>query len=128
MAKAQVNYEDDFTVEDETALSRLEERDRADSQGEGIAPYAAMAFGANMLPSAGISDVLGLAPDPFKVGGTMPSFSENIERGNYLDAGLQTLGASGDVMLAASPFFPALMVPASVLKGISPAASLTTPL
>jgi len=121
MAKAQVNYEDDFTVEDETALSRLEERDRADSQGAGISPYAAMAFGANMLPSAGISDVLGYGPDMNVVGGTMPSFSENIESGNYLDAGLQTLGASGDVMLAASPFFPALMVPAAVVKGISSA-------
>jgi len=102
MAKAPINYEDDFTVEDETVLSRLEERD---SQGAGISPYAAMAFGANMLPSAGISDVLGYGPDMNVVGGTMPSFSENIESGNYLDAGLQTLGASGDVMLAASPFF-----------------------
>ena len=118
MAKAPINYEDDFTVEDETVLSRLEERD---SQGAGISPYAAMAFGANMLPSAGISDVLGYGPDMNVVGGTMPSFSENIESGNYLDAGLQTLGASGDVMLAASPFFPALMVPAAVVKGISSA-------
>jgi len=124
MAKAQVNYEDDFTVEDETALSRLEARDRADSQGAGISPYAAMAFGANMLPSAGISDVLGYGPDMNVVGGTMPSFSENIESGNYLDAGLQTLGASGDVMLAASPFFPALMVPAAVVKGISSASKV----
>jgi len=118
MAKAPINYEDDFTVEDETVLSRLEERD---SQGAGISPYAAMAFGANLLPSAGISDVLGYGPDMNVVGGTMPSFSENIESGNYLDAGLQTLGASGDVMLAASPFFPALMVPAAVVKGISSA-------
>jgi len=118
MAKAQINYEDDFTVEDEDSspIASLKERD---SQGAGITPYAAMAFGANMLPSAGISDVLGYGPDMNKVGGTMPSVIENIESGNYLDAGLQTLGASGDVMLAASPFFPALMVPAAVVKGIS---------
>jgi hypothetical protein len=31
VAEPQVNYEDDFTVEDETVLSRLEARDRADS-------------------------------------------------------------------------------------------------
>ena len=80
----------------------------------GIGSYLSL-----MAPSAGISDVLGFAPDPSKVGDTMPSFSENIESGNYLDAGLQTLGASGDVMLAASPFFPVLAVPAAVVKGIS---------
>jgi hypothetical protein len=80
----------------------------------GIGSYLSL-----MAPSAGISDVLGFAPDPSKVGDTMPSFSENIESGNYLDAGLQTLGASGDVMLAASPFFPALAVPAAVAKGLS---------
>ena len=45
-----------------------------------------------------------------------PSFSENIESGNYLDAGLQTLGASGDVMLAASPFFQSLRFQLQWLK------------
>ena len=39
-------------------------------------------------------------------GQMLPSFGENIGQGNYLDAGLQTLGAAGDVALAAGALFP----------------------
>ena len=97
-------------------LSRLEQRDKV---GAGINPYQATAFGSAFLPSAGISDVLGFAPDPNVVGGTLPSFSENMDQGNYIDAGLQTLGASGDVMLASAPFAPFLLAPAVGAKLIS---------
>lgn len=97
-------------------LSRLEERDKV---GAGINPYQAMAFGAGFAPSAGISDVLGYAPNPNVIGGTLPSFTENMDQGNYIDAGLQTLGASGDVMLASAPFAPILFAPAVGAKLIS---------
>ena len=92
-------------------LSKMEQRDK---QGTDVFP--ALAIGSGFAPSAGISDVLGFAPDPFNPGQTLPSFSENIDRGNYLDAGLQTLGAGGDVMLAASPFAPLLLAPAAAMK------------
>jgi len=92
-------------------LSRMEQRDK---QGTDVFP--ALAIGSGFAPSAGISDVLGFAPDPFNPGQTLPSFSENIDQGKYLDAGLQTLGAGGDVMLAASPFAPLLLAPAAAMK------------
>ena len=95
-------------------LSRMEQRDK---QGTDVFP--ALAIGSGFAPSAGISDVLGFAPDPFNPGQTLPSFSENIDRGNYLDAGLQTIGAGGDVMLAAAPFAPLLLAPAAVMKATS---------
>jgi hypothetical protein len=97
-------------------LSRMEQNDKG---GLGVTPYQVSAFGSAFLPSAGISDVLGFAPDPNVVGGTLPSFSENIDQGNYIDAGLQTLGASGDVMLASAPFAPFLLAPAVGAKLIS---------
>ena len=92
-------------------LSKMEQRDK---QGTDVFPALAMASG--FAPSAGISDVLGFAPDPFNPGQTLPSFSENIDKGKYLDAGLQTVGAGGDVMLAASPFMPLLLAPAAAMK------------
>ena len=95
-------------------LSKMEQRDK---QGTDVFP--ALAMGSGFAPSAGISDVLGFAPDPFNPGQTLPSFSENIDRGNYLDAGLQTIGAGGDVMLAAAPFAPVLLAPAAVMKATS---------
>ena len=95
-------------------LSKMEQRDK---QGTDVFP--ALAIGSGFAPSAGISDVLGFAPDPFNPGQTLPSFSENVDRGNYLDAGLQTLGAGGDVMLAASPFAPLLLAPAAAMKATS---------
>ncbi len=97
--------------------SLLSMMDRKDSQGTDVFP--ALAIGSGFAPSAGISDVLGFAPDPFNKGQTLPSFSENIDRGNYLDAGLQTLGAGGDVLLASAPFAPFLLAPAVAMKATS---------
>ena len=99
-------------------LSKIEQKDKVGAGG-GTDVYPALAIGSGFLPSAGISDVLGYAPDPLKKGKTLPSFSENIASGKYVDAGLQTIGASGDVMLAASPFMPFLIAPAVAAKGIS---------
>ena len=82
-------------------------------------PYAVGATGAMFTPGSGFSDVLGFAPDPMNPGQTLPSLAENVRQGNLLDAGLQTLGAGGDVMLAAAPFAPVLVAPAAAMKGAS---------
>lgn len=95
-------------------LSRMDQRDK---QGTDVFP--ALAIGSGFAPSAGISDVLGFAPDPFNKGQTLPSFGENIDQGRYLDAGLQTLGAGGDVLLASAPFAPFLLAPAVAMKATS---------
>lgn len=95
-------------------LSRMDQRDK---QGTDVFP--ALAIGSGFAPSAGISDLLGFAPDPFNPGQTLPSLSENIDQGRFLDAGLQTLGAGGDVMLAAAPFAPVLLAPAAAMKATS---------
>jgi len=94
-------------------MSKMETRDK---QGTGANLYAGGAIASGFTPGAGVSDVLGYAPDPFNPGQTLPSFSENIDQGRYLDAGLQTVGAGGDVMLAASPFMPLLLAPAAAMK------------
>ncbi len=95
MAKDQINYEDDFTVEDETALSRLEERDRAPEVSSGDI-YKTGAYAGMMLPSAGIADYFGQYPNPEKAGTLLPSFDENVNKGEYFNAAMQFLGAAGD--------------------------------
>jgi hypothetical protein len=95
VAEPQVNYEDDFTVEDETVLSRLEARDRADS----LSPedlYKAGAWTGMMIPSAGFADYFGQYPNPEKSGSFLPSFSKNVDQGEYFNAAMQFLGAAGD--------------------------------
>jgi len=95
MAESQVNYEDDFTVEDETLLSRLEERDRASEVSSGDI-YKTGAYAGMMLPSAGIADYFGQYPNPEKAGSLLPSFDENVNKGEYFNAAMQFLGAAGD--------------------------------
>ena len=68
--------------------------------------YGTAATGLLFAPSAGISDIMGLAPDPARQGEYLPSFGANIREGNYLDAGLQALGGAGDVMMAGGALFP----------------------
>jgi len=95
MAEPQVNYEDEFTVEDETALSRLEERDRSSSLSSQDL-YKAGAYSGMMLPSAGIAEYFGQYPNPEKPGEKIPSFSKNVDQGEYFNAAMQFLGATGD--------------------------------
>jgi len=95
MAEAPINYEDDFTVEDETLLSRLEERDRASEVSSGDL-YKTGAYAGMMLPSAGIADYFGQYPNPEKAGTLLPSFDENVNKGEYFNAAMQFLGAAGD--------------------------------
>ena len=82
----------------------------------GRVAYGAGAMGTLFAPGAGVVDVFGGAPDPFRPGEMLPSFGENIGQGSYLDAGLQTLGAAGDVALAAGALFPPAL-PGAVALG-----------
>ena len=81
----------------------------------GRVAYGAGAMGTLFAPGAGVVDIFGGAPDPFRPGEMLPSFGENIGQGNYLDAGLQTLGAAGDVALAAGALFPPALPAAAAL-------------
>jgi hypothetical protein len=78
--------------------------------------YGAAATGSLFAPGAGIADVMGYAPDPMQSGQMLPSFGENIGQGNYLDAGLQTLGVAGDVLQAGGAVFPPLIAAGTALK------------
>jgi hypothetical protein len=78
--------------------------------------YGAAATGSLFAPGAGIADVMGYAPDPMQSGQMLPSFGENIGQGNYLDAGLQTLGVAGDVLQAGGAFVPPLAIAGTMLK------------
>lgn len=84
----------------------------------GAGAYATGTTGVMMLPSSGISDVLGYAPDPFNRGQTLPSFGQNISEGNYIDAFMQGVGLLGDAAYATAPFTGGLTLPlATGLKG-----------
>jgi hypothetical protein len=99
VAEAQVNYEDDFTVEDEDSspIARLEARDK-----KGIATlspenlYKVAAYTGMLVPSAGFADYAGQYPNPEKSGSFLPSFDENVNKGEYFNAAMQFLGAAGD--------------------------------
>ena len=78
--------------------------------------YSTGATASLFAPGAGVVDIFGGAPDPMQPGQMLPSFGENIGQGNYLDAGLQTLGAAGDVALAAGALFPPAL-PGAVALG-----------
>ena len=78
--------------------------------------YSTAATGSLFAPGAGVTDLMGYAPDPAQPGEFLPSFGENIAAGNYLDAGLQTLGGAGDVMMASGAFLPPLVGVGAALK------------
>jgi len=102
------NPEDDF----------LESSTADPSMTLGEAAYATGAIGSSFAPGAGVADVMGYAPDPFNPGQMLPSFSENVAQGNYIDAGIQTLGLAGDAFYAAAPFTAGIAaLPGGVLKG-----------
>ena len=78
--------------------------------------YSTAATGSLFAPGAGVTDIMGYAPDPAQPGEFLPSFGQNITRGNYLDAGLQTLGGAGDVMMAGGAIIPPLVGVGAALK------------
>ena len=78
--------------------------------------YGAGATGLLFAPGAGVTDLMGYAPDPAQPGEYLPSFGENIREGNYLDAALQTLGGAGDVMMAGGAFVPPLVGVGAAMK------------
>ena len=87
---------------------------------EGIDPsaglYGTAATGLLFAPGAGLTDMAGYAPDPMQPGAYLPSFTENIGEGQYLDAGLQLLGGAGDVMMAGGTVFPPLAAAGAAMK------------
>jgi len=71
-------------------------------------PFAIGDFAAAMLPGAGVSEAIGTGvenPVSAAVGKeeakSIPSLKKDVEEGNYVDAGLKTLGVAGDVLTAA---------------------------
>ena len=78
--------------------------------------YATGATASLFAPGAGVTDIMGFAPDPAQPGEFLPSFGQNITQGNYLDAGLQALGGAGDVMRAGGTIIPPLAVIGTTLK------------
>ena len=72
-----------------------------DPEVAGRTGYGTAVTGASFFPGAGIVDAYGGAVDIS--GQPLPSFSENIGQGNYLDAALQGLGVAGDVATVAAP-------------------------
>ena len=78
--------------------------------------YATGATASLFAPGAGVTDIMGFAPDPAQPGEFLPSFGQNITQGNYLDAGLQALGGAGDVMMAGGTIIPPLAVIGTTLK------------
>jgi hypothetical protein len=78
--------------------------------------YGAGATGLLFAPGAGVTDLMGYAPDPMQPGEYLPSFGANIREGNYLDAALQTLGGAGDVMMAGGAVFPPLVGVGAAMK------------
>jgi polyhydroxyalkanoate synthesis regulator phasin len=75
-------------------------------------------LGLSFAPGAGISDYAGTYPSP--QGGFEPGFEQNVQQGNYFTAGLQGLGAFGDMATAATaamgPFALAGMGVGSIAK------------
>ena len=78
--------------------------------------YATGATASLFAPGAGVTDIMGFAPNPAQPGEFLPSFGQNITQGNYLDAGLQALGGAGDVMMAGGTIIPPLAVIGTTLK------------
>ena len=75
-------------------------------------------MGLLMLPSSGVSEMLGLAPDPFGEG-NLPSTMDLIKAGDFEGLGYQAIGVAGDALYAISPFTGGLLVlPATAAKGI----------
>ncbi len=86
--------------------------------------YGTAVTGTSFFPGAGIVDAYGGAVDI--TGQPLPSFSENIRQGNYLDAALQGLGVAGDVATVAAPAtLGTSLVLASLLKAPGAARKVT---
>lgn len=88
----------------------------------GVAPenalYGIGALGTALVPGSGVADVMGYSPDPANPGKFLPSFSQNLGRGNYFDAAMQTLGLAGDAMYAVAPVTMGITaLPGAALKG-----------
>lgn len=79
------------------------------------AARTALTTAGGFAPGAGLLEAAGYYPGA--EGGYAPSLVENLRQGNYGTAGLQSLGAMGDLMLATGMLAPAGMA----LKGVATA-------
>lgn len=108
------------TLEDMKTLVAQRKETR---QGLSSLPGQAAWMGGLMAPSSGITDYLGLYPEPPTgegiTGKTMPSFAENIRNKRYLDAAYQGLGLTGDLALAAGAVYPPALAVGAGMKVIS---------
>ena len=88
-------------------------------------PAQSAYIGTLFAPGSGVADVAGELPsfptadvpiEDFLAGEPLPSLPANIEEGRYLDAFLQSLGATGDAVYAAPAVGPLL---GATIKGIA---------
>ena len=87
--------------------------------------YGSAAVGSGMVPGGGIADYVGALPDPSQKGEYSPSFMENIEKKQYVDAALQGLSVFGDMAMASAPVTGGAGIPIGmVAKGLSTAGKL----
>ena len=97
----------------------LERQAKEDAIKRGLGsfgPQAAWLAGL-MAPSSGITDYAGLYPG--LAGEKLPSFGENIQNKQYLDALYQGLGLAGDAMYATTPLTgPLGILGGTALKGM----------
>jgi hypothetical protein len=97
----------------------LERQAKEDAIKRGLGsfgPQAAWLAGL-MAPSSGITDYAGLYPG--LTGEKLPSFGENIQNKQYLDALYQGLGLAGDAMYATTPLTgPLGILGGTALKGM----------
>jgi len=98
-------------------------REQEIKQGLSSLPGQAAWMGGLMAPSSGITDYLGLYPEPPTgegiTGETMPSFGENIREKRYLDAFYQGLGLTGDLAMGAGTVYPPALALGAGMKVIS---------
>ena len=103
-------------------LERDLERERRKQGLSSLPGQAAWMLGL-MLPTSGGTDYFGMYPEmPTGEGVTgekLPSFAENIQNKEYLDALYQGLGITGDLALGAGAFYPPLLPLAAGMKVIS---------
>jgi len=105
----------------DSGLSAVQSADSAIMGGidalSGISGAQAANFAGGFAPAAGIADFRGEYPEmpssdasmmEMLAGDRVASAAENFEQGNYLTAGLQSLGAAGDALYAIPLAGPAL--------------------
>ena len=80
-------------------------------------PKTAGLLAGQFVPGAATADFYGRYPDPMNPSQTLPSAGQNLARGQYLDAALQSAGLVGDIFYSAAPYTAgAAAVPGAALS------------